>query len=234
MPVIASYKSYHIGSDAALSHRQMDQMVACFQIPAQGGRAGLGGRNPVLRAHIDGIGRVVVKTYTRGGLIRRFNEKTYFRIKTIRSRAEYELLRWIKTLGLGVPNPVAFAYQGGLFYHAWLLTKEIPKACTLAELSLRRPDRVHAVLPKVNREVLSLIRHGVYHPDLHPGNVLVDTANRVYLIDFDRAKTRRRNPSLLGKSYARRWQRAVLKHRLPQALNRMMEPEPDHSCPDSP
>ncbi len=204
-------------------------MIACFERPLQKVGTLLGGRNPVVHAAIDGIGRVVVKTYTRGGMIRHFNEKTYLRIRTIRSRSEYELLGRLKGIGLRVPDPVAFAYRGVLFYNSWLVTREISDACTLAELSLKESNRIYGVLQDVNRQIFLLINHGIYHPDLHPGNVLVDVSSQVYFLDFDKTKIRRQNPSLLRERYARRWRRAVLKHRLPAVLNRVVEQEPENA-----
>jgi 3-deoxy-D-manno-octulosonic acid kinase len=219
MTAINPYKSYHIGSDPVLTGLQMDQMAACFEKPSERADAILGGRNAVLRIHLTGIGRVVVKTYTRGGIIRHFNKRTYLRVKTIRGRAEYELLQQLKTLGVNAPDPVAFAYRGNRFYHSWLITKEIPDACTLAGLSVNDPGRAQAAMLEVNRQLSLLIKHGIHHVDLHPGNILVDTSDRVYLIDFDKARTNQKNQPLLRKKYIRRWQRAVLKHQLPKTLN---------------
>jgi predicted Ser/Thr protein kinase len=59
--------------------------------------------------------------------------------------------------------------------------------------------------------------------DLHPGNVLVTPENRLYLIDFDKARTTPVNRRRLREKYIRRWQRAVLKYRLPAFLNTILD-----------
>lgn len=58
----------------------------------------------------------------------------------------------------------------------------------------------------------------IYHKDLHPGNVLVDENNDIYIIDFDKAGVFRGDKRVLLKKYMERWGRAVTKHSLPQAL----------------
>jgi 3-deoxy-D-manno-octulosonic acid kinase len=61
--------------------------------------------------------------------------------------------------------------------------------------------------------------------DLHPGNVLVDSNSRVYLIDFDKARYSYLNKDKLRVKYISRWRRAVIKHRLPESLWEMMSSE---------
>jgi 3-deoxy-D-manno-octulosonic acid kinase len=125
----------------------------------------------------------------------------------------------LKNLGLGVPTPIAFAYAGALFYHAWLVTKEIQNAETLAELSNINPARCRTAMKNLGPQLSLLITHRILHVDLHPGNVLVDTDGRAFLIDFDKARKWRWGSERLRRRYRNRWQRAVAKHGLPEILN---------------
>jgi 3-deoxy-D-manno-octulosonic acid kinase len=179
----------------------------------------LGGRSPVIRIDLEGVGPVVVKPYTRGGFIRRFNHRTYLRTGSTRCRQEYELLGRLQNLGLGVPTPIAFAYAGTLLYHAWLVTKEIQNAETLAGLSNINPARCRAAMENLAPQLSLLIAHRILHVDLHPGNVLVDTDGRAFLIDFDKARKWRWGSERLRRRYRNRWQRAVAKPGLPEILN---------------
>lgn len=200
----------------------MRQMTACFESPDEPPHGILGGRAAVSTIRIKNIGQVVVRNYTRGGIIRHFNKKTYLKLSAYRCRSEFELLLHLEKIGISVPHPVAFAYQcifGTFFYHAWLITKEIPNACTLAQLSLKEPKRIQEVKNQLARQVSVLIENHIHHVDLHPGNILVDRSNQIYIIDFDKAKTRVNNSLRLRKKYNARWHRAVLKYRLPPVLN---------------
>jgi serine/threonine protein kinase len=38
------------------------------------------------------------------------------------------------------------------------------------------------------RQVKILIEHGVLHRDLHPGNVLINDNERLFLLEFDKSK----------------------------------------------
>jgi 3-deoxy-D-manno-octulosonic acid kinase len=67
-----------------------------------------------------------------------------------------------------------------------------------------------------------LIQHRILHVDLHPGNVIMDAAGKVYLLDFDRGKVYHGDRQKLKNRYLTRWQRAVNKHGLPEFLAEML------------
>jgi len=46
----------------------------------------------------------------------------------------------------------------------------------------------------------------------------VDPRGKVFLIDFDKARTRPQNRGQLREKYINRWRRAVVKHHLPEEL----------------
>ena len=128
----------------------------------------------------------------------------------------------VHRIGVRVPRPVAFAYRGLLFYQCWLITREVEHHRTLAELSRIEPQQAVRAAAAVADEINRMVQHRLHHVDLHPGNVLIDRRQRVYLIDFDKAGRAQISAEKLRIRYYRRWQRAVSKHQLPKTLTESM------------
>ena len=42
-------------------------------------------------------------------------------------------------------------------------------------------------------QISRLIDHGIWHVDLHPGNVVIDQNDRVFLLDFDKGSLHQGN-----------------------------------------
>ena len=78
---------------------------------------------------------------------------------------------------------------------------------------------MHSVIEQIS----ALIQNDILHVDLHPGNVLVDAAGKVYLLDFDKGSVYHGNRQKLKNRYITRWKRAVNKHGLPKFLAEMMQ-----------
>lgn len=216
---ICNIGSYRIGSDNTLTEEHKRQLVSCFarQISINSGT--LGGRAEIATIQLGDIGPAVVKRYTRGGAIRLINSSNYLKIFQYRCQAEFALLLNMKKLGISVPDPIAFAYQGSIIYKAWLITREIPHARTLVEISTHEPGKLKVLMPRLMKELDSLIENRIHHVDLHPGNVIVNDHDELFIIDFDKAQTNVRNRKKLQQKYVKRWQRAVTKHNLPVMLN---------------
>lgn len=219
MVEIHNVNSYRIGSNIQLKKEHKILLVSCFKKRIAKTSSILGGRAEVSTIHLSGIGPAVVKRYTRGGLLRTFNSSTYLKFLRYRCQAEYNLLLFLKQLGISVPDPIAFACQGKIFYKAWLITREIQNAQTLAEISRYDPIKIRMLMPKLTNQVDTLVENKIHHVDLHPGNVLVNNHNELFIIDFDKAKTNFQNKRKLHQKYINRWNRAVLKHNLPAMLN---------------
>ncbi len=213
-----TYDSYHFGSSSDLTDRQLKQLVRLFNTPTNTADSVLGGRSSVTIAQLDGFGSVVVKYYTRGGLIRYMVKRRYLKWGKTRCQIEYELLHKVRNLGVSAPEPIVYAFRGGLFYKGWLVTREIKEKQTLAELSCADEKRAHIVMKDVINQASTLINNNIFHVDLHPGNVLVDSGGRVFLLDFDRARLSQWDKNKLRDHYLNRWRRAVMKHRLPEML----------------
>ncbi len=214
--------SYHFGFSLNLTDSHLRSLTGLFHYSDSTGVSVLGGRTAATPAQLDGIGPVVIKHYRRGGLLRHFNKRLYFKIGKTRAQLEFELLDTVGKLGVNVPQPIAFAYCGRLFYRAWLITREIQQPLSLAGLSLQDEEKTGRIMVSVIKQVSELIQNQILHVDLHPGNVVLDAAGKVYLLDFDKGKVYHGNRQKLKNRYLARWQRAVNKHGLPKVLTEMM------------
>ena len=179
----------------------------------------LGGRLRMPDTILEPFGSVVIKSYRRGGLMGRFNHRFYLGGGPTRSEREFLWLKRTRKLGINTPEPIVAAHRGRLAYRCWLVTRKIADTVSLAQLSMTHPDRVAAALTDCGRQIDILVKNRILHPDLHPGNVLVDTSGRTWLIDFDKTGFFRAPRQRLAAHYGRRWQRAVRKHRLPNELD---------------
>ena len=215
--------SYHFGFYLNLTEAQLRPLTDLFHCSESAEVAVLGGRTAATPAQLDGIGPVVIKHYRRGGLLRYFIKRRYLKSGKTRAQREFELLDTVGKLGVNVPQPIAFAYCGRLFYRAWLITREIQQPVSLAGLSMKDEKKTGRVMESVITQISSLIQNQILHVDLHPGNVVVDSAGKVYLMDFDKGKVYHGNRQQLKNRYLARWQRAVNKHGLPKVLTEIMQ-----------
>jgi len=215
--------SYHFGFSLNLTDSQLRTLTGFFHQPDASGVSILGGRTSVTPAQLDGIGSVVIKHYRRGGLMRYFIKRRYLKFGKTRAQREFELLDIVGTLGIKIPQPIAYAYRGRLLYRAWLVTREIHQPLSLARLSLQDEKKTGTAMESVIEQISSLIQNNILHVDLHPGNVVVDAAGKVYLLDFDKGSVYHGNRQKLKNRYLTRWQRAVAKHRLPGMLTEMLQ-----------
>jgi predicted unusual protein kinase regulating ubiquinone biosynthesis (AarF/ABC1/UbiB family) len=93
----------------------------------------------------------------------------------------------------------------------------IPRQRSLLQIAQEKCDHRQSVYKRVVAQIRILIRHGIWHRDLHPGNVLVDEKGTPHIIDFDKARYLK-NRDRLTSRYIERWQRAIAKHGLPHEL----------------
>lgn len=59
----------------------------------------------------------------------------------------------------------------------------------LAESQLLNPDEISEILAQLEQAVLDLDRDGLFHGDLSPRNVMIDTRGRIRLLDFGLANS---------------------------------------------
>lgn len=223
MPLTKKYLDYHFGSPRQLTDDQLKALLTHFQTQSATGTSVLGGRAPVLTTVINGLGPVAIKQFKRGGLIRFIIKDRYMKLGKTRGQIELELMHRLRQLGIRTPEPIAYAYRGFPLYTAWLVTRKIKKACTLAELCDQDIKRVNRIMISVIKQIERLVECRCMHVDLHPGNILVDQDDHIYLIDFDKGYFSSANREKLYDTYYKRWQRSIIKHRLPRILDEMFQ-----------
>jgi 3-deoxy-D-manno-octulosonic acid kinase len=215
--------SYHFGFLLNLTDSQLSTLAGRFDHPGPIDVSVLGGRTSATPAQLDGIGSVVIKHYRRGGLMRYFIKHRYLKFGKTRAQREFELLDIVATLGINIPQPIAYAHRGHLFYRAWLITREIHQPLSLAYLSLQDEKKTSMAMASVIEQISLLIQNDILHVDLHPGNAVVDAAGKVYLLDFDKGRVYYGNRQKLKDLYLARWRRAVKKYRLPETLTEILQ-----------
>lgn len=193
------------------------------------------GRGRVSRLQAGEIG-LVVRPFLRGGLAARINSDVFFRLPPLSSFRMFGELRVLSALslqGANVPRPAGAVVQpmitfgGASVYRGLIMTEELPQTGNFLSAALAAcrtagavPAEISEIARRAGCEARRCLDLGVFHPDLHPGNVLFDPAGRVYLIDFDKAKLAYDRP--LSFEYrqrtSQRWNRSIQKHGLAAAL----------------
>ncbi|MHA3902145.1 3-deoxy-D-manno-octulosonic acid kinase [Castellaniella sp. WN] len=132
-----------------------------------------------------GHGPAVLRHYRRGGLRARLGRESYLWLgeSRVRAYAEARVLDHLRRAGLRVPEPLGAAYwRAGAWYRNAILIARIEGAQALAG----RLDRADPAA--VARAIAAMHAAGVWHADLNAYNILFDAEDRVWLIDFDRAR----------------------------------------------
>ena len=173
---------------------------------------------------VEGFGPIVIKNYNRGGVLGKLIKRYYCGVGKKRPQVEFEILSEVREKGVSAPEPLGFVTKGGVIYRGALILKEIEEHENLAELSLSEggEEKAEGVMKEFTKYVSLLIEEGIRHVDLHPGNVLIDSGGKVFLIDFDKAHHFTGTKNKLRDYYLCRWRRAVLKHNLPEFLSELM------------
>jgi 3-deoxy-D-manno-octulosonic acid kinase len=137
---------------------------------------------------VDGeFGAGVLRHYRRGGWAARASRDGYLwqgegRVRSLR---EFALLRRLQGLGLPVPAPIAAWYlRRGWRYRAAILVERLSGARSLVE-AVHAGDAPWA---EVGAVIAACHRQGAHHADLNANNILLDPAQRPWLIDWDRGR----------------------------------------------
>ncbi|MEO7386335.1 MAG: 3-deoxy-D-manno-octulosonic acid kinase [Gammaproteobacteria bacterium] len=150
-----------------------------------------GGRGATLFIE-SGAQQWVLRHFHRGGTIGRILDDQFLWLGEDHTRSfrEWQLLARLQTLGLPAPRPVAARYRRrGLVYTADLITVLIPDVEPLSTRLGRGPVPPE-VWSAVGRCVAEFHRAAVFHADLTAHNLQIDTADRIFLLDFDRGRIR--------------------------------------------
>lgn len=149
------------------------------------------GRGTAFFIQLNGMD-IAMRHYHRGGLASRLVSDGYLwtGLRQTRAWREWYMLQDMHSKGLPVPQPVAAqVVHDGLIYTADIMTIRIPQSQPLSQQLLQ-----HALLQETWQAVGRCIRRfhdaGVYHADLNANNILLNSDNEVFVIDFDRGRYR--------------------------------------------
>ena len=148
-----------------------------------------GGRGGSCRIDIDGV-QAVLRQYHRGGFVGRWLSNQYLWLGRALTRPwrEWKILQRARKAGLPVPEPVAAcACRSGLVYRAALITVYLVDTEMLTQ-RLQREKLGTGNWYQLGLLVKRLHAEGIRHADLTSDNILIDSQNRFYVIDFDQAR----------------------------------------------
>jgi tRNA A-37 threonylcarbamoyl transferase component Bud32 len=216
--IVETHRNYRLGFAQCLTTEDRDQLIDHLQQPASVAANPLQGRAQVDFMTLPSWGAIVVKPYMRGGLMRHVSRRHHLRSNRSRGESEFRILQSLRQEGLPVPEPIGWAEHGQLWVKTWLFIAEIPRSQTLSAIARTDAEQAATHLASVRQWIDRLVDLKIHHVDLHPGNVLVDDQNKVFLIDFDKASPSSDSSQVLRDRHHRRWNRALAKHGLPACL----------------
>ena len=214
----SNYNGFCIGATVVLGKSSMDLLVKTLGLEPKKQTHLLEGRTSVKIITLEETGPIAVKTYCRGGLISRLNRQHYLMWGKTRPQKEMEFLFRGQTAGVKTLEPLAYITRGTLFYRAWLVTRAILPHKTFATLCLSTPQKAVALMPEISRTISKLVDAGIFHVDLHPGNILITPDEEIHVVDFDKALFYTGSREKLIKKYQKRWSRATIKYRFPSSI----------------
>ncbi|WP_086931012.1 3-deoxy-D-manno-octulosonic acid kinase [Agarilytica rhodophyticola] len=140
----------------------------------------------------------VLRHYYRGGLIGKVIKDHYLYLGYAQTRAyrEFLLLAQLRALSLPVPQPVACRVSkvGGLYCTNDIIISRIKNADSLLKrLTLETIDT--RLWKKIGSTIRQFHDHQVYHHDLNIHNILLDSDDNIWLIDFDQGTIRKNGQS---------------------------------------
>lgn len=143
---------------------------------------------------------MVLRDFQRGGLVGRIIQDRFVRRGVAYSRAfaEFDLLCAMRSKSLRVPRPVAARYApSGLYYRASIITERIAQARTLHAILCDRAlsDDLWVA---VGAAIRTMHDHDVFHSDLNCHNIMIDTDDHVWIIDFDKCGFRKAGEWMQG------------------------------------
>lgn len=129
-----------------------------------------------------------LRHYRRGGLFGKLVADSYWFSgwEKTRSYAEFQLLDHLRVQGVNVPRPIAArVVRRGLVYQADILSEKVANARDLVAV-LQAGPLDHQVYQQIGQQIAKLHHAQVNHTDLNIHNILLDSDNQVWLIDFDK------------------------------------------------
>ncbi len=133
-----------------------------------------------------------LRHYYRGGMTSKLLTDQYLWLGSEKTRSfrEWDLLQLIQQEHLPGPVPVAARYvRRGFWYTADLITLRIPNVLAFSSCLQNRAGEVE-LWASVGKCIARFHQAGFYHADLNAHNLQVDSANNVWLLDWDRGTRR--------------------------------------------
>jgi len=147
------------------------------------------GRGGSVRIGLDGRD-AILRRYHRGGAVGKMLSDQYLWMGKILSRPwrEWRILERARRAGLPVPEPIAACIcRSGLWYRAVLIMAYLQDTEMLTqrlEREVLKPGSWHRIGLLIKR----MHAAGIHHSDLTSDNILIDSRDRFYLVDFDMAR----------------------------------------------
>jgi 3-deoxy-D-manno-octulosonic acid kinase len=129
-----------------------------------------------------------LRHYRRGGIFGKLvkDHYLYTSLEQTRSYQEFCLLQQLRKAGVNVPRPIAAQVIKRTFcYQADLLSEKVPNAQDLVDvLSF---DAISVLLyKKIGAQIRKMHNCQVNHTDLNIHNILLDSDENIWIIDFDK------------------------------------------------
>ncbi|MBY7975744.1 3-deoxy-D-manno-octulosonic acid kinase [Vibrio fluvialis] len=129
-----------------------------------------------------------LRHYRRGGLFGKLVSDHYWFSGLERSRSyqEFQLLRKMSAAGVHVPRPIAARVSKcTVSYQADILCERIADARDLVSI-LQQRTLSAPMYQKIGQEIRKMHDIQINHTDLNIHNILIDRADKVWIIDFDK------------------------------------------------
>ena len=133
------------------------------------------------------FGDAVLRHYQRGGWMASVSRAAYLwqGERHVRSLREFAMLRLMAQRSLPVPAPIAACYRRqAWYYQAAILVQRVHQAESFAMRAASQG--LHAPWAAVGAAIGRCHREGAHHADMNANNVLIDVADAVCLIDWDK------------------------------------------------
>jgi len=135
-------------------------------------------------------GKAILRQYHRGGFAGNLLSNQYLWMGKMMSRPwrEWTVLLRARQAGLPVPEPIAAsACRTGLWYRASLITAYLDDT-EMMTTRLRRESLPSDCWYRLGLLIKKMHHARIRHADLTSDNILLDSQDRFYLVDFDKAR----------------------------------------------
>lgn len=227
------YTKYFLESateeDKKLLQKQLLQITLSSKI--QGNKKYKQGRGSAHKIELSNR-NAIVKSFFRGGLIRRLIENKFLHLHfcnntlclKYRPFGELKILEDLSAQGIPVPKPLAAYVKASclnLLYQGAIATEEIEDIKNFLSIikEFKKTNEsflnqeINIIATEAGKIAKRIFDMGIFHVDLHLGNVLIDSQKNIFIIDFDRATHFEENQkAAVYKKMILRWLKSCKKY----------------------